>query len=606
MNSNRFHGTGTRLQRLLLAWVAAAVCLVPLRGEGGRTSHFKNREGFAYYHIWWREARADHGTALLLHCGPPREHAWTRTGNARLEKENPPEEDPLVEGGIDDLFSEAPSTGALGGLMGDVRAQQEKELKQRDGRNRDEKAPEGKLYDYSPNLGVLDLPEGVRRVPDGKFGKGLEFTGKQGLYVTLGNAGGRRTIDGWFKPAALPEKSTCLIGSRAGAQLRLLPDGRLRASWYAKRQATERTHITSESAVSAGEWSHIACYLWVSGGRFPKPEFRLAVNGRVVARHKGKGHSFSYPLLVAENGGLHIGADADGSAVYTGLMDDIRVASRRRYCIREDWPQFDPVDHPRPVPFGPPCFEKDVRVFHIGFESPALTVHPEGAIELEWDLGGYASFEDYQVDAPFGKAVLVDPAMGFPRIPIEGLPLHEGTFELWFQPVNWDNNTAFGEGMSWAGKYMSIVRFFGRDRRNGKTVVFMEADLPRASMFCGKGWLQPGTWSHFAWSWSREDVLKENGWGDAKKGDPAGAFRAMRFGELQWRAMLKRNVDVLDHVEPLYLEIGIPEDYLVYHGQRPAIIIDEIIYHSIKAPSERIKQVTAEWRDKYHPEAKAE
>lgn len=579
----------------------AVFCSMPPLASAGRSNHFTDEEGFAYYDVWWREARADRKTALMLHFGPPREHAWTRPGNAKLEAKDESDEGGLLEG---DLAGLADGAGRGEDLLGEFGQAQQTKLEQAAGRDRDAEAPPGKLYDYSPNLRVVELPAGVARTDNGRFGAGLKLSGEVGLRVLIGKKGERKTMDGWFKPAALPEKPVCLLagGRRGDARLWLLPDGRVQAAWHEDRRDEHRTRITSETKIDAGAWTHIA--LFESRSHHRPAERHLGVNGRTVARHKKPTVRHRYRPVVSEGSVLYIGESPDDGRAFKGSVDDVRVTTRRRYCPRESWPQFDPAQHPRPIPFGPPVFEEDQRVFHLGFESRKAKVHPTEQDELQWDLGEHAEFADYQIDAPFGKGLLIDPAMGFPRFSIEGLNHKEGTFEFWFQPVNWDNNSSFGERMGWSGRYMSVVRFRGRDKRSGKIVTFMEADLPRASMFSGKGWMQPGTWVHFAWGWSPEDIVTTEGnWGAVKKGDPISGFRATCFGKLQWRAMLRRDVGLLDHVEPLYIEIGIPHSYSVYHGQRPAIMIDEIIYHEQKLTKEQRERATGRWAEQFHPDA---
>ncbi len=580
-----------------------AACLLflwlPIFVQAGPEDHYRNPEGFSYYDVWWREARADQQTALLLHGGRPQEHPWTRPGNARAAKNKPEKKDDLIADTAEDLLDDVEPGGALGGFVDDIETKREVQQKQRHGRQRDQEAPAGKLFDYSPNLGVVNLPQGVRRVADGRFGAGLEFAGQGGIRIRIGKKGGRDTIDGWFKPAARPKQPVWLLGTRDGAQLHLLPDGRVQASWYADGRAETRMRIAAKAPIAIGEWSHISCYVYRNSGHHKHTELRLGVNGRIAARHQPKSKRYVFPPLARAGDVFCIGADPGGKQAYSGLMDDVRVTMCRRYCVREDWPSFDAVKHTRPIPPGPPLFAQDSRVFHLGFETRKLTVSRAKAPALTWDV----DFARVQRQTPFGKGILVDPALGLPQAPITGMSPHEGTLELWLQPVNWDNNSVFGERMSWNGKYNSVVRFYGRDKRNGKSVVFMEAMLPRASMFGGKGWLQPGTWSHFVWSWSPEDVLKEDGWGNAKAGDPVGAFRGVRFGVLQWRAMLKRDTRVMNHVEPTHLEIGIPQKYKVYHGQRPAILIDEIICHSKQVPKEKLEKATAAWYEKHRPAA---
>jgi len=135
----------------------------------------------------------------------------------------------------------------------------------------------------------------------------------------------------------------------------------------------------------------------------------------------------------------------------------------------------------------------------------------------------------------------------------------------------------------------------------------MTFHVPWVSMFGGKGWCQPGTWSHIAWSWSRKDVVEtKHNWGDTQKGDPIRTFRGVVFGRTFWRAMLSREVDLIDHVEPLYMEIGIREDFSAYHHQRPAILVDEIIYHRESVDVENLKTATETWAKKHHPRRQGE
>ncbi len=579
--------------------VVAAVMLLPARASAsGKNRHYRTPDGYCWYDIWWREQRSDAKTALMLHFGMPREHPWTRPGNTRLAPEDDDDSDELGDD-LAELEGDDGGGGVIDDLRSKIQKQEEQDFEQRRGRHRDQKAPAGKIFDYSPNRNVLDIPDGVRKVDNGRFGDGIKFTGKNGLIVRPGEKGKRRTFDGWYKPTALPEESAWLVGSPSGAQLHLLSDGRLRLSWPQQKASDKRRHITSKRAVKPNEWHHISCLTWASNSRFIKTEMQIRVDARVVARYKNRKSRSDLPPLMDATARFCIGAGPDGETAYTGLMDDIRVTTRRRYNRREQWPEFDPEKHPRPVPFGPPLFSEDTRVFHAGFESRSLRIHPNNHPELTWDLGEHAEFADYQINSPFGKSLLVDPAMGFPRIPIQGMSPHKGTLELWFQPMNWDNNTMIGENMP---PSHSLIRFCGRDKRSGKIVTFMEFRLPRVSMFGGKGWCQPGTWTHFVWSWSRDDVVEtENNWGDTKKGDPTATFRGIRFGKKIWRAMLRRNTDVLDHVEPLYAEIGFDEDVTVYHGQRPGIIVDEFIYHAEPVDREQLKKTTAAWAKKYHP-----
>jgi len=346
--------------------------------------------------------------------------------------------------GLNDMGSAAPDN-PVGQMLSDLAKQTTQEFKQRQGRYRSQKAPDGKFYDYSPNRQVIDIPDGVERVANGRFGQAAKFTGSHGFPIVVGKKGGRETMDGWIKPTRLPDEPAWLFGSPRGIRLYLLPDGRLRLDFF-PRGADERSSLTSDRALSVGEWVHVSCQNWLSNQRHPDPEVQLRIDTRVAAKYivKQWAHKALHPLF-PEQDVIHIGAAPDGTAGFVGLMDDIRITTYRRYNRLEDWPDFDLTEHPRPAPAGAPLFSGDSRVFHADFESRQLRIHPEGASEITWNLGEHAAFSDYQVDAPFGQALLVDPAMGFPRIPIQGMSPHKGTFELWFQPHNWDNNTMIGE-----------------------------------------------------------------------------------------------------------------------------------------------------------------
>jgi len=123
----------------------------------------------------------------------------------------------------------------------------------------------------------------------------------------------------------------------------------------------------------------------------------------------------------------------------------------------------------------------------------------------------------------------------------------------------------------------------------------MEVKLARATVHGESTWIHPGQWNHFIWTWSPKDVHKEDGWGDTRAGDPIGTFRAWRFDQMFYRGMLKRDTRLIDRVEPLYMEIGITDDITVYHGQRPTIMIDEVIGYDRAYRDEEKKKAHKRW-----------
>lgn len=565
--------------RMLLAagMMAWGMLLVSTPVTAADTS-YRDEFGYAYYDLWWQQHRSDRQTALLLHIGVPEDPAWTRPGDAVMAARETAEEAAEADRLPDGLFDDADVATPLDDLRRREASIQAE--RNRTGRPRSQQAPEGMIYDYSPNQVEIALPAGIRKIDHGRFGMGLEFSGDSGISTRIVQPDGLSSMEGWFKIAELPRHPVCLLASSGdGGRLLLHPDGQLELSWLSLASG-ERESIRSEVALGVDEWAHVAAYAlrekhieWV----FKRPsnyEIRIGLNGEVVASHVRPG---VVPETFIHPGPFSIGANPEGGQIYRGLMDEIRVAGLRRHHRRDFIHQHIPEDG-REIAFGPPQFVADTRIFHASFETPDLLVHPPGRPAIEWKPRGQARFADMQVPGVYGTGLLVDPALGFPRIPIEGLSAEAGTFELWFRPVNWDNQTDHGK-IDWNDHLMSVARFMGRDRRSGRIVPYMEVKLARATVHGEIEWIHPGRWSHFIWTWSADDVLAEDGWGSSKRGDPIATFRAVRFGDEVYRAMLTRDIALIDHIELLYLEIGITDAITVYHGQRPAIEVDEIIGH---------------------------
>lgn len=68
-----------------------------------------------------------------------------------------------MDGSIDQLLGSEGADEGFFGLSQRLEDEQKEHLAQSQGRYRDAKAPEGKLFDYSPNLGVFELPDGVQK-----------------------------------------------------------------------------------------------------------------------------------------------------------------------------------------------------------------------------------------------------------------------------------------------------------------------------------------------------------------------------------------------------------------------------------------------------------
>lgn len=596
----------TRIHPLSAAILAPLLLIGSALALPAASVAYRDADGYFFYEIWWEPYISDPETALLVHAGAPTDPARLAPGDAAVAAaeaaEAASEQSSDAELGALLLGDDGPPVDDIGG--------DDLKPKRNVNRPRDQVAPDDVLYDYSPGFGNFPVAEGVRKVADGRFGGGLAFDGTGGQMLAVRPVDDLHTMEAWYKPAALPEAPACLMASPpGGGSLWLYPDGTLELRWPSALSDQE-ARIRTERTIEPGRWTHIAAYgfrerhiEWVFTDG-PKYEMRIGIDGTVAARlrhliEKVERAGGSAPEPFIEPGTFVIGAAADGSAPYTGLIDEIRVAGLRRFLPP---PDRDPDLHSDPsrVPFGPPRFPADRRLVHADFASAELLVAPEGAApELRWDAAPHATLADVLLPGPVGTAVMVDPALPLLRIPVDGMSMREGSFECWFRPLNWDNFTDYGQIRDWSQHTMEVMRFMGRDTRSGEVVPFMWVTMARASLHGEPDWNHPGRWSHMLWTWSPEDVHQEDGWGDTEKGDPITTFRAWRGGDeggdVFWRAQLKRDLDLIGKVTPLYLEIGIKDPVTVRYGQRPTIAVDEVIVHESAFDEDERAATHARW-----------
>jgi len=579
-----------RLRRGLGLFLFGMLFAVPTAEAGGQGRYTRD-DGYAFYDIVWMEQRADHDTALMLHFNVPEPPAWAMPGERKLAEKRAAQQEDALDPVFDELMEggEAPAVGS------DLLKAEQKRRRYQDGRPLGDEAPPEVIYDYSPDAMDFPVPEGLRKVPGGRFGKALEFTGRQGLKVQLGDHGKRHTMDAWIKPARIPDEPVCLFASpyrnKQGSRLYLDPDGHLRFEWenqnrrYNKKVGHgEIMSLRSDEPIEAGVWTHVSAYVFISihieiaYRRSNFYEMRIGINGRTAAfKDFPSSHLSGGSPATINPGAFYIGINPEGQEIFEGLMDDVRVTGPRRYNRRIELPWR--AEAGAPETFGPPHVEEESRIFHATFNAPGEGLFPKGTKGVAWDLGKHAVYEDMQVPGVNGKALLIDPAFEFPRVPIRGLSMEEGTFEFWFKPVNWDNHTNYAEKTSFLNKHVvPVMRFMGRHKETKKIVPFMEVRMYSMTIHGDADWIHPGLWSHFIFSWSPEDVYEQGGWGNTA-GDPVKTFQAVRFGSSVWRVQLRRETSLMSKIEPRYLEIGIDRNWKAYQGQRPAIMVDEVIGH---------------------------
>ncbi len=593
----------TYCKRILFLLLCVQVMVFVNLYAGGQ-GRYTNRKGYAFYDIWWFEQQADRETTLMLHFNSPSEPEWMQPGNEALAAQESEKEDSLEES-LAEMQDDGPEMDDMG-----MRNQTERSLEVKDGRPTHEVAPEGVIYDYSPNVREFKITEGVRKVENGRFGKALEFDGSNGLEIRLGKKGKRHSMDAWIKVDQLPEETACIFASPyfndMGGRLLLEPDGHLTFEWASQNKRDSASggirKLRSDVPIEAGAWTHVAAYTFqsvhieVAYRRSDFYEMRIGINGRLAAFEdrgrgalKGNNEEFINPEK------FYIGMNPEGEQVFQGLMDEVRVMGPRRYNNPRELAVKDEEELEK-ISFGPPDFQADQRVFHADFDSPELAVHPEDKNTLSWDLGDSIQFADMQIPGVAGKGLLIDSALPLPRIPIQGMSTKEGTFEFWFQPANWDNHTNYAEKTSFLNRHrFSILRFFGRHKDTGNVVPFMELFMFPVTIHGDADWFHPGQWYHLIFSWSPEDVHKESAWGSVA-GKPESTFRAYRFGDSVWRVYLRRDADLISKVEPLYLELGIADQSReVYQGQRPAIMVDEVIGHANAFSDDEKKRAPLRW-----------
>lgn len=616
------HTNGTSFSICRQTWLPCAVglCILgiamgaPVAVFGSERARYTRDDGYAFYDIVWMEQRADHDCALMLNFNVPQPPAWSAPGERKLAREEKSNKKDNLDLAIDNLLDTVNDPATPGAVGGGMLADYKKERRYSDGRPLGDEAPPEVIYDYSPNALDIPLPEGLKKVDGGRFGKALKFTGARGLKVWLGAKGKRHSMDAWIKPAQIPEDPVCIFASpfenKQGARLFLDPDGHLRLEWanqntrYNKEIAHgERKTLRSDVPIEAGVWTHVSAYVFrsihieIAYRRTDFYEMRIGINGRVSAFTDSSLNSLGAKGAdktdVINPGAFYIGMNPEGKQVFEGLMDDVRVMGPRRYIERIELPFR--ADAGEDDLFGPPAFKRDSRMFHAGFGAPDDGLFPKGSKGIQLDLGKHADYEDMLAPGVVGKALLIDPAFSFPRIPIQGLSMKEGTFEFWFKPANWDNHTnTHGKSSLLNNHVVNVMRFMGRHKKTKKIVPFMEVRMFSWTIHGDSNWIHPGLWSHFIFSWSPEDVVEEGGWGQTA-GDPLPTFRAVRFGSTVWRVQLKRDTSLIAKVEPLYLEIGIDRDWKAYQGQRPAILIDEVIGHDRAFSEEEKKAAHLRW-----------
>lgn len=141
------------------------------------------------------------------------------------------------------------------------------------------------------------------------------------------------TIEALVKPDRIAAKGRMVLlskrggaGDAGGYELRLEPGtGKLTFALY-DSTGREIASVTSEAAVSAGQWSHVA-------GSFDGTALFAGVNGAVISSPAPRGATDGRAALV-------LGAGSSGKGAFRGALDGARLSSVARYTAAYTPPEY--------------------------------------------------------------------------------------------------------------------------------------------------------------------------------------------------------------------------------------------------------------------------
>lgn len=564
-----------RAVRCLLALAVLSLTAAGALGGKGPTYH--------YGACWWQEYTDDKDTSLLLHFGPPtvteqhklREHL---KNEKKFDAENLlKDDDDSLPAGIDRM---KPGDDGLSPVD-------------------ESKAPAGFVLDYSHARKQLKLPPGFAVVDGGRFGKALSCDGGGAARMTIP---GVKSVECWMKIDAYPAAESCIFSVAGGeSQLLLRPDGRLEfrlrkphGNVDEKRLAPELVkiilakdaNIVSPQAVPLNEWTHVA--IWdqphPAPGNTSPFDARLKINGFDVAWYISEGGNAYEYLGRGIKCELTIANSADGKSGFKGLLDEVRASSGDRAFYERPLMPWREAAPQRPLQFDKPFFRNDGAVLHAsldkGFE---LDVDKNGAGKIELDLRGKTA-GSLEVDGIRGKGWLLDPAIGFPRVPLKGVTGKEGSLEFWLRPVNWDDTTGYWQHSPPEKLNLSVVRIFGR-AAGAKPSLLVNVTLPRAhDLERTRIPLDGGHWVHCVVVWRSE-----------------GKGHAGLYIDGKYHGRIRIDAEALGSAEMTYAEFGINDDVTVIGNEPPRAEVDEIVAYNYAVDGDEVQQALARWKGLLEP-----
>ncbi len=572
--------------------ISGIILLVVLAGLA--TDVYAARPRYRYGETWWKEYRSDEDTSLLLHFGRPQVSARQKLAKTVKQKR--------TEGKLPDLDLDDAPDADWKELQVDKMTPDDFAKPPVD----DSNVPPGVVLDYSDARHKLDLGEGAKITPEGRFGEGLALdgTGAVRVPVAVGKTG---SFECWFKVDTYPQKSACLF-SIAEDETRLLlhPDGRLEfrlakphgnpgTNPNQKEGLTEAqreqillrdAEIITPDPIPTGQWTHVVIYNKphpTPGGGEPW-DARLKVNGFDVDFYLSERYN-DYNFFGRRQTELVIGNSAQMDQGFAGVLDEMRVSTKPRVFYERPSRDWCDRDLQRPVRFDRPYFREDATVFHASLDQGlAYDRKPAPDAGIEADLEGQKP-DGLLVPGIRGKGWVLDPEIGFPRFDLQGLNAREGAIEFWLRPVNWDDVTGYWHHTPPRHLHLTVARLFGKDKRDGKTKPFVSVSLPRAhNNERSRIPLDPGHWTHVLVRW--------------RKGGKHGSV----FLNGKRRARAHRiGPEDRAHIEPLYAQFGIPDKVTVKLDQAPLLEIDEVVGYSVPPRDDEVVQARKRWMQEIEP-----
>ena len=544
-----------------------------------------NPPSYRYGEAWWSEYESDPQTALLLHFGPAQISGRARLEAAVAEKKK---DEALFSVDPDDL----PKASA-GGL--ETMSPEELKSKQRPV---DETAtPADTLRDYSDKRRIFKLSPGFEITPDGRFGRGLACPGTGGQQVTADQP---VFMECWIRCDSVPDREQCILSCGDDeSRLLLRPDGRLELRLKkphgvpdAKLPAAQveairarNASIVSPDPIAPKTWTHVA--IWnrphpMPGGGEPFDAV-LTVNGSVAANYMSERHNRYGPaqFVGGPKAKMLIGNSAAGDQGFVGLIDELRVSNSVRDLYERPPLTWHDADATRPLQFNRPFFRADGTVLHASVDSGTrLDIDTAGGGDIRFDLRGEKP-DGLIVDGVRGKGWLMDPGIGFVRVPLRGMSLRQGALEFWLRPVNWDDCTGYWVHSPPNRMLLSVARLFAKDKA-GNEVAGFDVSLPRAfNLERARLPLDPGHWVHLCLVWD------ERGWALYSDGKVIAGKRREKGTDLD--------------AELTAVEFGIADDVTVQRGEKPRIEIDEIVGYRTPLRKDEVAQARKRWMGKLEP-----